>query len=83
MPTNRRSLRSWTKACPAKGTVKNRKRAQCGVRDDTAGHEPDQLEIDRVLGLESPAGRNTAILKAALHIAEVEAVLASEAFPGK
>ncbi len=41
------------------------------------------LEIDRVLGLESRAGRNTAILKGAIHLAEVEAVLASEAFPGK
>lgn len=41
------------------------------------------LEIDRVLGLESRAGRNTAILKGAIHMAEVEAVLASEEFPSK
>jgi hypothetical protein len=40
-------------------------------------------EIDRTLGLESPAGHNTAILKGVLHMAEAEAVLASEAFPGK
>jgi hypothetical protein len=39
--------------------------------------------IDQKLGLESPAGRNTAILKGVLRIAEVEDVLASEAFPGK
>ncbi len=41
------------------------------------------LEIDRALGLTSPAGRNTVILKGSLHMAEVEAVLASEAFPSK
>jgi hypothetical protein len=40
-------------------------------------------EIDRVLGLESPAGHNTAILKGAMHMAEVQGVLASEVFPGK
>jgi hypothetical protein len=40
-------------------------------------------EIDQTFGLESPAGHNTAILKGALHMAEVEAVLASEAFPNK
>jgi hypothetical protein len=40
-------------------------------------------EIDRTLGLESFGGRNTAILKGALHMAEVDAVLASEAFPSK
>ncbi len=40
-------------------------------------------ELNRALGLESPAGHNTAILKGVLHIAEAEAVLASEAFPSK
>jgi hypothetical protein len=39
--------------------------------------------IDRKLGLESSAGRNTAILKGTLHMAEVEDVRASEAFPSK
>jgi hypothetical protein len=37
--------------------------------------------IDQKLGLVSPAGRNTAILKGVLHIAEVEDVLGSEALP--
>jgi hypothetical protein len=40
------------------------------------------FEIDQVLGLESRAGHNTAILTSALQLAEVEAVLASAAFPG-
>ena len=41
------------------------------------------LKIDQVLGLESPAGHNTAILMSTFQIAEVEAVLASAAFPSK
>jgi hypothetical protein len=40
-------------------------------------------EIDQELGLESRAGHNTAILMSAVQLAEVEAVLASAAFPGK
>jgi hypothetical protein len=36
--------------------------------------------IDRTLGLESSAGHNAATLKGTLHMAEVEGVLASEAF---
>jgi hypothetical protein len=39
-------------------------------------------EIDQALGLESRAGHNTAILTSTLQLAEVEAVLASAAFPG-
>lgn len=39
--------------------------------------------IDRTLGLASPAGRNTVILSGTDRIAEVEAVIASEAFPVK
>lgn len=38
--------------------------------------------IDQGLGLESWAGRNTAILTGTFHIAETYAVLASERFPG-
>jgi hypothetical protein len=40
-------------------------------------------EIDQELGLESRAGHNTAILISKVQLAEVEAVLASAAFPGK
>jgi hypothetical protein len=40
-------------------------------------------EIDQALGLESRAGHNTAILLSTVQLAEVEAVLASAAFPGK
>ncbi len=39
--------------------------------------------VDRTLGLESPAGHNTVILNGTNKIAEVPAVLASEAFPTK
>jgi hypothetical protein len=39
--------------------------------------------IDHTLGLESPAGRNTAILTGTHRLAVVEAVLASEKFPAK
>jgi hypothetical protein len=39
--------------------------------------------IDHTLGLESPAGHNTAILTGTNKIAETEAVLASEKFPTK
>jgi hypothetical protein len=41
------------------------------------------LEIDHTLGLESPAGHNTAILVSAFQIAEAEAVVASASFPDK
>jgi hypothetical protein len=41
------------------------------------------LKLDQALGLESPAGHNTAILTSPLQLAEVQAVLASAAFPGK
>jgi hypothetical protein len=41
------------------------------------------VEIDQVLGLESRAGHNTAILMSAVQVTEAEAVLASSAFPGK
>jgi hypothetical protein len=41
------------------------------------------LEIDQVLGLESRAGHNTAILMSTVQLAEAEDVLASAAFPGK
>jgi hypothetical protein len=37
--------------------------------------------VNQTLGLESPAGHNTAILTGTHRIAEIEAVLASEAFP--
>jgi hypothetical protein len=40
-------------------------------------------EIDQALGLESTPGHNTGILMGAIQLAEVEAVLASAAFPGK
>jgi hypothetical protein len=41
------------------------------------------VEVDQAVGLQSPAGRNAAILTSALQVAEVEAVLASATFPGR
>jgi hypothetical protein len=52
---------------------------ECGERSASLF----DAEIDQVLGLESRGGHNAAILTSALQVAEVEAVVASAAFPGK